>query len=280
MKINQLITIAAPLTLSLVSMTTAVPSKVSATSKRENTPVYIEFQEIARKFVFFDLSLKADKPDYNQLAYDLNDISTTAEAAWSLLRQSNKTQLQDQEVSTISENLSKIASKSGLVEAMATKGQDWYKENKAVDKIAQIIELNAFEFYTLFREFKNYVNQTTYSQYGKDFTTTICEFVTAIHVLNPNTPAQNNDAYVYCVNYKAGAKGNLAKDDFNISSMTPPGMETCSNQTTRFLDAAYTEHTLGTVVTKCTAKNIGISGPSLPQDALEISLPQTANKAN
>jgi hypothetical protein len=279
MKINQLITIAAPLTLSLVSMTTAIPSKVTPI-KRENTPVYLEFQQIDLKFTEFDISLKDKEPDYNHLAYDLNDISTTAEAAWSLLRQSNETQLEDQDAKIIGENLAKIASKSGLVEAMAIKGLDWFKEYKTIDKIAQIIELNVFEFYTLYRELKNHVNQTSYSKFGKDFTTTICEFVTAINVLNPNTPAQNNDAYVYCINYKAGKKGNLATDDFNIGSMTPPGMETCSNQTTRFLDAAYTEHTLGTVVTKCTAKNTGISGPSLPQDALEISLPQTANKAN
>lgn len=265
----------------MVSLTNAAPYE--AIQKREDTPVWVEFKDLASTFTEFQSSESSASPDYNHLAYDLNDLSTTADAAYSLLRKMGKTQLTSNngqstgksytvtdDITEIKESLATFASASSSVEEMAVKGKVWYEEKQVVGKISQILELDAFQFYILFKELKNHVNQTIYSEFGKDMSTTLCGFVNAIEIIEPNTFGSNKSAYTYCVNYKAGLRGNLATDGFDINSVAPPGIDSCGNSASRFLDAAYSEGTLGSTVTKCTEKNVGIIGPSLPKNALGL----------
>lgn len=269
MKIALSFHIIAFLSLSLVGITMAAPTKMIG--KREDTPVYIEFQEIAETFKEFDSSEKSDEaPDFNHLAYDLNVLSTTADSAYQLLSKTGQTPLDTESVRSIDKSLTVFARKSASVEEMAKKGNDYYHANEAVGKICQILQLDAFQFYTLFKELKLHVSGEDYTRYGQHMSETLCSFVNAIYTIEPNTFANNKSAYTYCVNYKAGLRGNLDTDGFDIASVAPPGIETCGNSASRFLDAAYSEHTLGSIVTKCTEKNIGLIGPSLPMNALDL----------
>ncbi|PWN31778.1 uncharacterized protein FA14DRAFT_186260 [Meira miltonrushii] len=268
MKITPSFLIIAFISSALVGVTVAAPH--DPVVKRAATPVYVEFEEMAATFTEFSSEESDAAPPYNHLAYDLNVLSTTADSATQLLKQLGGTPLQPEDASLIRESVATIARKSASVQEMAIKGNDFYHANEAVGKICQILQLDAFQFYTLFNELKAYVTSDVFSLYGKDMSKTLCSFVDAIHTIEPNTFANNKSAYTYCVNYEAGLRGNLDTDGFDINSVAPPGIDSCGNSASRFLDAAYSEHTLGSIVTKCTAKNVGLFGPSLPENALDL----------